>query len=183
MTSSLEDSNRSEAGNKHPNAQLIEKFYTSFKNRDYKGMIACYHPDIDFLDALFELRGDAVAAMWYMLCKDAANLEVKLIDVDANEHTGIAHWEASYDFSETGRRVHNIVEATFEFKDGKIIKHQDNWDFWKWSHMALGLMGQFLGWVPLIKNKVKQKATQKLAALMSEESSNDVPEYKIPDIE
>jgi SnoaL-like domain len=132
---------------------------------------------------LFDLRGDAVAAMWYMLCKNATDLDVTLIDFAANDEMGIAHWEATYNFSETGRRVHNTVEARFEFKDGKIIKHQDNWDFWKWSNMALGLVGRFLGWTPMIKNTAKQKAGEKLAVFMEETSSKGNPEYKIPDLE
>ncbi|NJO40981.1 MAG: nuclear transport factor 2 family protein [Cyanobacteria bacterium RU_5_0] len=169
--------------NEHPNAKLIQRFYTSFKDRDYKGMIQCYHPSVDFSDALFDLRGDAVAAMWYMLCKNATDLDVTLIDFAANDEMGIAHWEATYNFSETGRTVHNVVEARFEFKDGKIIKHQDNWDFWKWSNMALGLMGRFFGWAPVIKNTVKQKAGKKLAVFMEEASSKGDPEYRISDRE
>jgi len=159
----------------HPNEELLRKFYTSFQNKDYQQMIQCYHPEIEFTDALFDLKGQAAALMWSMLCKNSMDLEVNLIDVVANDQTGIAHWEAKYTFSETSRKVHNIVEAKFEFKDGKIIKHEDNWDFWKWSQMALGGVGRFLGWTPYIKNQVKVKAGKKLENFMSQASVNDVP--------
>jgi ketosteroid isomerase-like protein len=166
----------------HPNAQLLTKFYTSFKNRDFKGMVECYHPEVEFGDALFDLRGDAAAGMWYMLCKNATDLQVKLVDVTANDRQGIAHWEATYNFSETGRAVHNIVEATFEFKDGRIIKHQDDWDFWRWSHMALGMMGRLLGWTPLIRGVLKKKAGQRLVEFIEKHREKEVPDYKIPDL-
>jgi len=167
----------------HPNAKLIQKFYEDFKNKDYKAMIQAYHPSVEFSDALFDLRGDAAAAMWYMLCKDATDLEVKLVDCAANDEVGVAHREASYNFSETGRRVHNVVEARFEFKDGKIIKHQDDWNFWKWSNMALGLVGRFLGWTPIVKNAAKKKAATKLDNLIEAASDQVEPEYKIPNLD
>ena len=163
----------------HPNEELLRKFYASFHNKNYEGMIQYYLPEVEFSDPLFDLiKGEAVAAMWSMLCKNSIELEVKLIDVVANDKTGIAHWEAEYTFSETNRKVHNIVETKFEFKDNKIIKHEDNWDFWRWSQMALGRTGRFLGWTPFIKNQAKIKAGKKLGDFMSQESLNDIP--KIP---
>jgi hypothetical protein len=62
----------------------------------------------------------------------------------------------------TGRRVHNKIDATFQFQDGKIIRHHDRFNFWKWSFMALGPVGLFLGWSPFIKNKVRKQAAKNL---------------------
>ena len=39
--------------------------------------------------------------------------------------TGRAHWEADYTFSSTGRKVHNVIDATFEFEGGLIRAHRD----------------------------------------------------------
>jgi len=76
--------------------------------------------------------------------------------VQADEAQGRAHWEVRYTFSATGRKVHNLIEAEFQFKDGKIVRHRDRFDFWKWTRMALGLPGLLLGWTPLVQNRVRR---------------------------
>ena len=51
----------------HPNAQLIQTFYTAFQNRDAAGMAACYHPEVVFSDPVFpHLEGPKAIAMWQM---------------------------------------------------------------------------------------------------------------------
>ena len=54
---------------------------------------------------------------------------------------GSADWTADYLFSKTGRQVFNEIHAEFEFKDGKIFRHHDTFDIWKWSRQALGISG------------------------------------------
>jgi ketosteroid isomerase-like protein len=143
----------------HPNARLIETFYSSFQKRDAEGMIACYAPDVRFSDPVFhDLEGKRACSMWRMLCKRAKDLEIEFRDVQADDRTGSAHWEARYLFSATGRNVHNVIDAKFEFKDGKIIRHADTFDLWRWAGMALGTKGKLLGWLPPIKRAIHQKA-------------------------
>lgn len=145
------------------NKELIEKFYTAFQRLDAEAMISCYHPDIRFSDPVFpSLSASEVGAMWRMLCSQAKNFELKFADVQANERTGKAHWEARYDFSATGRQVHNKIDAEFEFQDGKIIKHMDTFDFWKLSSEALGPVGLLLGWTPMLRKKVQKQARKHL---------------------
>jgi len=152
----------------HPNQELIEIFYTSFQKMDAEAMTRCYHPDIRFSDPVFPvLSGSEVGDMWRMLCSQAKNFEVTFADVQANEQTGKAHWEARYDFSATGRRVLNKIDAEFEFQDGKIIKHTDTFDFWKWSSMALGPAGLLLGWTPVLRKKVQKQASERLARFVN----------------
>jgi ketosteroid isomerase-like protein len=146
------------------NEQLIEIFYLSFQKLDAEGMVGCYHADVEFSDPAFgKLQGAEAGAMWRMLCATAKNFELAFSGVEADERTGKAHWEAQYDFSTTGRRVHNKIDAAFEFQDGKIIKHTDTFDFWNWSKQALGTTGTILGWTPLLRNKVQRQAREKLA--------------------
>ncbi|MCA1633050.1 MAG: nuclear transport factor 2 family protein [Acidobacteria bacterium] len=152
----------------HPNEELIEIFYTSFQKLDAEAMARCCHPDIRFSDPVFPvLSGSEVVEMWKMLCSQAKNFELTFAGVQANERTGKALWEARYDFSATGRRVHNKIEAEFEFQDGKIIKHTDTFDFWKWSSMALGPVGVLLGWTRLLRRKVQKQASERLASFMN----------------
>jgi limonene-1,2-epoxide hydrolase len=148
----------------HTNEELIENFYTSFQKLDAEAMVRCYHPDIRFSDPVFPaLSGPEVGHMWRMLCSQAKNFELTFADVQANDQTGRASWGASYDFSATGQRVHNNIAAEFEFQDGKIIKHTDAFDFWKWSSMALGPVGFLLGWTPMLRRKVQKQASERLA--------------------
>ena len=139
--------------------QLIRHFYESFQRKDYRSMAACYHPDATFSDAVFDLKnGKEIAAMWHFLCESGKDLSIEFADVQADEQSGRAHWEARYTFSRTGRRVHNIIEARFAFRNGKIMRHTDDFPFWRWSRMAFGSTGWLLGWTPFLKNKVRSTA-------------------------
>jgi ketosteroid isomerase-like protein len=141
------------------NEQLIRQFYESFQRKDYRGMAACYHPDATFKDEAFDLKnGKEIAAMWHLLCEAGKDLRVEFSDIQAEEQVGRARWEAWYTFSRTGRRVHNIIEASFEFREGKIIRHEDRFSFWRWSRQALGATGLLLGWTGFLKNKVRSTA-------------------------
>jgi ketosteroid isomerase-like protein len=158
----------------HPNEKLIENFYTSFQKLDAEGMLRCYHPEARFSDPVFPLlSGREVGGMWKMLCSQAKNFELTFAGVQADDRTGKAHWEARYDFSATGRRVHNKIDAEFEFRDGKIIKHTDRFDFWRWSRMALGPAGFLLGRTPLLRNKVRRQAGERLQRFMKAHTPAD----------
>lgn len=149
----------------HPNARLIETFYTAFQARDAKAMAACYHPEIEFEDPVFgRLRGREATAMWEMLAARASDLAITFEVLRADETSGAACWEAKYPFSKTGRRVHNVIEATFHFRDGLIDRHVDRFDLWRWTRMALGAPGWLLGWTPLVQGKVRQEARRGLDA-------------------
>lgn len=145
--------------------QLVEDLYGSFAAGDGDGMERCYHPDVRFSDPVFpELRGPEVMKMWRMLLGRSDDLEVVLGEHSAEGETGSAHWTARYTFSRTGRHVVNEVDAFFRFSDGLIIGHEDSFDFWKWSRMALGAPGVFLGWSPMLKKKVRAQSALMLAA-------------------
>jgi ketosteroid isomerase-like protein len=140
----------------HPHAQLIQQFYDSFAKLDYEGMKACYHPEIEFKDEVFSLKGKKAGAMWHFLCSSAKDLKVVASRIEANDLTGKARWDAYYTFSRTGRKVHNVIDAQFTFKDGRIYRHEDKFNFWRWTSQALGLTGLLLGWTPMVRNKIKK---------------------------
>ena len=159
--------------NMEENKNLIQTFYTAFQQRDYATMNACYAADITFSDPVFTyLQGKRAKAMWHMLCERGEDLQVTFRDIRANETSGSAHWEATYTFS-TGRKVHNVIEAEFQFQNGKIISHQDTFDLWRWTRMALGLSGVLLGWSLAVKNKVRATAVKSLDAFIAKH-----PEYQ-----
>ncbi len=148
----------------HPHAQLIERFYAAFAQRDWSSMADCYHADIHFTDEVFDLHGDQVGLMWKMLCLRGAGLKLDYGSITADAQRGAAQWDARYVFSATGRQVHNSIAAEFAFRDGLIVRHRDSFDFWRWSRQALGATGWLLGWSGLLRRKVQAEAAKNLAA-------------------
>ena len=146
----------------HQNQTLLTRFYEGFNRQDAAPMVAAYAPDAEFSDPAFpSLKGPEIGEMWTMLCGRAKDFSLTFRDLRADDTTGSAHWEASYLF-QGGRRVNNIIEATFTFRDGKIVKHVDRFDFWRWSRMALGPVGVLLGWSGFLKKKVQAQAAKGL---------------------
>lgn len=126
-------------------------------------MAECYHKDVVFRDPVFgELHGERAADMWRMLAARAKDLSVKVSDVAADDQIGSARWFATYTFGRAGRRVRNDIEARFEFKDGKIVGHNDAFSLWKWSSQALGPTGMLLGWTPMVQARVRAEALRGL---------------------
>ncbi len=146
------------------NEQLIRHFYESFTRNDADGMINCYADDVVFSDPAFgELRGSDAKNMWRMLVeRGGGNLKIEFSGVKADDAKGSADWTADYLFSKTGRRVFNRIHAEFEFRDGRIARHTDAFDFWKWSRQALGISGLLLGWSGFLQNKIRQNARRSL---------------------
>ena len=147
----------------HPNAQLIQKFYSSFQALNAAGMCACYHSNVVFTDPAFgRLEGTRACAMWEMLCGRATDLKITFEGVKADVQTGSAHWEAWYSFGKERRKVHNVIEASFVFREELIIEHTDRFDLWSWSRMALGPMGVLLGWTPFVQAGIRKNALEGL---------------------
>ena len=144
---------------------VIENFYRAFENLDAEGMVACYHNNVIFEDPAFGiLHGDKAKNMWRMLCasQKGKDFYVATSNISFENKIGKAHWEAKYTFGKTGRKVHNKIDAEFEFKDGKIIKHKDSFNLYKWSQQALGFNGYLLGWTSFFKNKLQTKTNNLL---------------------
>jgi ketosteroid isomerase-like protein len=142
----------------HPNAELIERLYASFRARDAAAMAACYHADATFRDPVFDLRGRDVGDMWAMFCERGRDLVIDWRDVRADAREGHAHWEPRYTFSLTGRPVHNRIDSHFTFRDGKIASQVDSFSLWRWSRMALGPKGAALGWAPFVQKAIRAQA-------------------------
>lgn len=148
-------------------AALIHSFYEAFQRRDHASMTACYTPDATFSDPVFPLlRGAAVGAMWRMLCERGKDLRIEAGRIAATSDRGSAHWGAWYTFSATGRPVHNIIEASFEFRDGLIVRHTDAFDLYRWARQALGVKGLLVGWAPPVQRAIRNQAARALETFM-----------------
>lgn len=147
----------------HPNAELITRFYTCFQKSDAEGMAACYAKDVQFADPVFtDLKGEEASDMWRMLTSRAQDFSLEFDGVEADDTKGSAHWVARYLFSATGRVVVNDIRASFEFRDGKIVIHRDQFDLWRWSAQALGVKGSLLGWTPFVQAAIRKQAAKGL---------------------
>lgn len=156
------------------NEQIIEEFYGAFAAQNPETMASCYHPDVVFQDPAFgKLEGKDVSDMWHMLIERAkGNLQIKFSDIHAEGNSGSAQWIATYHFAKTNRKVTNKIKASFEFKDGLIIKHTDAFDFWKWSRQALGMSGALLGWSSFLHKKVQHQALEALRKYQQKNNAN-----------
>ena len=141
------------------NDAIIAEFYTAFAAADPERMVACYHDDIIFHDPAFgKLVGNDAKEMWRRLIKQSkGQIYIQYSDVSTHDHSGTANWVATYMFSRTGRKVVNHISASFEFKDGKIIRHTDYFDLWKWSRQALGVPGVLFGWTKWMHAKIRKQ--------------------------
>ena len=144
---------------------IIKNFYEAFNNKDAETMVSYYHEDITFQDPAFGvLKGDRAKNMWRLLTnsqKGNKAFKIEVSDIVIDNNSGSAHWQAHYNFSKTGRKVHNKIDAEFEFKDGKIIRHTDDFNLHKWATQALGFKGWLIGGTSFFKNKL-QKQTSSL---------------------
>ncbi|WP_327091305.1 nuclear transport factor 2 family protein [Nonomuraea sp. NBC_01738] len=144
---------------------LVSAFYDALGRADYAAMERCYHPDVSFGDPVFqEVEGrDRVMAMWRIQLGVRDGLDSRYRDVAADDFTGTAHWTAQYKFATTGRPVVNEIDALFRFENDLIIRHHDEFDFRRWSKMALGKpVGLLFGWTPMFRKTIRDRATQAL---------------------
>ena len=137
---------------------VAQRFYEAFAQRDSETMAACYHDDAVFEDPAFgELDATDARDMWTMLCSNATDLSIDHTVLEHSDTSATTNWIATYTFS-TGRRVVNDITATMQFRDGLIVDHRDDFSFWTWSRQALGPVGLFLGWTPMLQSKVRGTA-------------------------
>jgi len=131
-------------------------------------MTDSYHSEAVFDDPVFQnLQGSEIGKMWTMLCLQSSSLEIAFENIQADEEKGQADWSAKYTFGKAKRKIHNKIHAEFTFKDGKIIKHTDHFDFWKWSRMALGPLGLFMGWNSVVKVNIRKQAMTNLTKFIT----------------
>lgn len=127
----------------------------------------CYADNAVFSDPAFvDLNAAQVRKMWEMLIKRGTDLQLEFSNVQANAQGGSADWRATYTFSGSGRKVVNVIHATFVIENQKIVEHRDHFSFYKWSRQALGPIGWLLGWTPFLQKSVNKKAMANLGKFM-----------------
>lgn len=140
------------------NKKLITQFYYAFANGNVKSMQDCYADSVIFKDPVFgALKGDRAKKMWEMLLTRNKDIDIYVSDIYVGEDTGSAKWKAIYLFGKRKRKVVNNVTASFEIKDAKIVKHLDDFNFYKWAKQAMGVKGFLFGWTAFFQKKVQKQ--------------------------
>lgn len=143
----------------HPNETIITRYYSAFQQKNAAEMNRCYAENLAFSDPVFGLlHGKEVRNMWEMLCKNGKDLQISFGNIQLlDEEYATCDWVAQYTFSQTGRRVVNIIKAHIRIENGIITEHTDAFDIYKWSRQALGLRGWLFGWTAWFQKKLQQK--------------------------
>jgi len=152
------------------NEQLLKDFYTAFQNRDAQKMAEYYHEEANFSDPAFgTLNSNEVALMWKMLCHSARDLRVEYKIREVSESAARVHWEAFYSYGKMHRKIHNKVNASFKFKDNKIIRHLDKFSLWKWASQAMGTNGLLIGWTSFFKKRLQGQSKEMLQRFLAKQ--------------
>lgn len=143
-----------------PSEKIIHQLYTSIANGALSDIDACYASTVKFHDPVFgTLKGPEVPKMWKMLIeRSKGNLAIDYTIIKSDAHKASAQWIATYTFGKNKRQIKNTIQSEFYFKDGLIIKQNDDFDIWTWSRQAFGFSGFLLGWTGYMQNKIHKKA-------------------------
>lgn len=146
--------------------EIASGFYSAFAKGDVETMISFYDDQIVFEDPAFgKLKGDEVKMMWKMLIeRSQGTLKIDFKVIEATENTARVNWEARYLISNTGRHIHNKISAELTIEKGKIIKHIDHFNLWKWAHQAIGWKGLVFGWTAAVQSKIRKLSRSLLDA-------------------
>jgi len=150
--------------NEHKN--IISAFYTAFEQQDAERMVSHYADDVTFDDPAFgTLHGEHAKNMWRMLITSQKGKDFHVVssDIVGTQSGGTAHWQATYTFSKTGRKVVNEIDATFIIEDGKIIKHTDTFNLHRWAKQAMGFKGLLLGGTAFFKRQLQSQTNAMLS--------------------
>ena len=133
----------------HPHTEVLTRLFTALDRHDHEAMAACYAENASFRDIAFKLEGRTrIHAMWHMICDGDIKTTFKIDEVD--DRTAFVTVVDDYTFRAKGRKVHNVIQSRFRFKDGAIVEQQDSCDSRQWASMAIGGVGGFLaGRIPL----------------------------------
>ncbi|WP_026389784.1 nuclear transport factor 2 family protein [[Acholeplasma] multilocale] len=142
--------------------ELMESFYEAFSKGDWKTMNSFYADNTTFTDSIFKgLNHEQVTAMWKMLLENNEDMSVEFTIIEDNDDFKV-NWIVTYKFGPKRRKVINSVLASFEIENDKIVKHKDEFNFYKWSKQSLGLVGFLFGWTKWFNKKVGVGALEKI---------------------
>lgn len=153
--------------------QTIHQLYTALTDGEISKIDSCYATTVKFHDPIFGvLNNDEVPAMWKMLIERSnRNLKIQYNIITINEYTATVEWKANYTFGKKKRNIENQIRSHFHFKEGLIIKQNDDFNIWNWCKQAFGGYGFFLGWTGYMQHKIQVKALSSLKKYIENKSN------------
>jgi ketosteroid isomerase-like protein len=143
--------------------RTVRAFYSAFDQKNSEEMMSLYTDDVKFSDPAFPaLTGDDAKNMWRMMVSRAKELRVEVKSVETEGAVCRTRWEARYLFGDKKRPVHNIIDATMTFRDGKIAEHTDVFDVGRWSRQAIGSVAYVMGGTQWMRTKIQTEAQKGL---------------------
>ncbi len=144
---------------------IVTQFFEAFAKHDWRSIARCYHDKASYSDPLFpDLRGERIVYMWYQMLGTAGakqthsmndlNLEYRILFGD--ERKAQVEWTANYVYA--GRYVRIEGLTTLAIWDDKIVRHVNEYNFWRWIRQAKGLTGLVFGGLPAYQRNVQRSA-------------------------
>ncbi|MCF6348597.1 MAG: nuclear transport factor 2 family protein [Flavobacteriaceae bacterium] len=151
--------------------EVLQNYYNAFQNLELDKMSNYYHADIEFYDHAFgTLNKNELEAMWSMLFNKAfKDLTLEISDIKIVDKKGFAHVECCYIYSLTNRKVHNIIDTTIDFKEGKIIKQVDIFSLKRWAAQSLGWKQSFFAGTTFFKKRLQKQTRTALDKYLKNE--------------
>ncbi len=146
-----------------PEEETVRKVYESIQRHDAASAAECYREDASYRDLAFDLKGKPlIAAMWRLVCSSDVKVTYRDIRTEGSEVKG--HWEFDYKYHRVNP-VHNEMDSTFVFRDGKILVHHDEASRFDWAKQALGKpTGALVTVFPFILRLMAKKELDKFMA-------------------
>ena len=160
----------------HRHAELLHKLFSALERRDARAIADCYHAHATFRDIAFDLQGKKeIHDMWRMIC--SGDIRASFTIVHADDGGGHVKVVDEYTFTDTGRRVRNVIDSRFTFADHLVVEHRDVCDARAWAAMAIGGVGGFLaGRIGLLR---RSKARRKLTAFVKANPSDPLSRSEV----
>ncbi|WP_300601123.1 nuclear transport factor 2 family protein [Niabella sp.] len=155
------------------NIEIIDLFFTAFKNLDHQAMNALYSDDIVYSDPLFGmLEGEEVKDKWEMVCNDIRDFRLTVIKTEEIDHEyATCQWKATWISSLSKKQIVFEAKSFMRFSGNQIIEHSDGFSLTKWIAQAYGITGQFFGWLNFMKRRVQRNYQQRLQQFSNTKSA------------
>jgi hypothetical protein len=152
----------------------IETYFDAFSKGDYRTMRSLCDPKITFNDPVYtSLQGKSVFALHHFMAERRICPTITIRSISEKGNRVKVKWTNEYEYATYKTHISIDVRSIFHFEHTSIISQTDQYNLWKWSKMALGFTGTYLGWTPMFRSTLRRSSQQSLATFIQKH-----PQYK-----
>lgn len=145
------------------NEELLHIFFRSLKSKNFIQLADCYAKNATFTNPVYiSLNKTLTVAMFNMYIRNAENLRLDFKNITADHHSGSAEWLITYTTAKKNKVVIKYLKSHFTFKNEKIVKQVDDFNFYNYIRQIKGATGFMFGWARLYKTSVQNSAMKEL---------------------